>query len=89
MTITPARPKLLSETDIARNTYEEAVRVTEAYRIQLRQRCRNVHSDPDERVRRIAEAKDQMEAAERAEYAAWQQLEHLRQLAIKRPWATV
>jgi hypothetical protein len=89
MTITPARPKLLSETDIARNTYDEAVRVTEAYRIQLHARRRAVHSDPAERERRIDEAVAQMEAAERAEYAAWQQLEHLRQMAIRQPWATV
>jgi hypothetical protein len=89
VTTTPARPKLTTDTDVARNTYDEAVRVTEAYTIQLHARRRIAHSDPDEKARRIEEAAAQLEAAERAEYAAWQNLEHLRQLAIKKPWATV
>jgi hypothetical protein len=89
MTTAPSTSRLTSETTIAQSTYDEAVRVTEAYTIQLHQRRHNTHSDPAERQRRIDEATAQLEAAERAEYAAWQQLEHLRQLAIKRPWTTV
>jgi hypothetical protein len=89
MTTAPSTSRLTSETTIARSTYDEAVRVTEAYTIQLHQRRHNTHSDPAERQRRIDEAAAQLEAAERAEYAAWQQLEHLRQMAIKSPWATV
>ena len=75
--------------DIARNTYDEACRVTEAYRIQLQRRRVAVHSDPTERVRRIEEAERQLEAAERAEYAAWDRMNHLRTLAVRHPWVTV
>jgi hypothetical protein len=89
MSISPTTSRHATETTIARSTYDEAVRVTEAYTIQLHQRRHAIHSDPVERQRRIDEATAQLEAAERAEYAAWQNLEHLRQLAIKRPWTTV
>lgn len=92
MTTIPSTSRHATETTIARNTYEEAVRVTEAYTIQLHHRRGAVHSDPAERQRRIEEATAQLEAAERAEYAAWQQLEHLRQLALYGlvfiPWPT-
>lgn len=75
--------------DLARTTYDEATRVTEAYRIQLQRRKVTVHSDPAEKARRIEEAERQLEAAERAEYAAWDRMNHLRKMAVRKPWVTV
>lgn len=88
MTHTPAL--LAAETTIAANTYDEACRVTEAYKIQLRKRMEwrrhSPDSDPAEARRRIGECTAQLEAAERAEYAAWLQLEQLHKMApSKRP----
>jgi hypothetical protein len=80
MTHTPAL--LAAETTIATNTYDEACRVTEAYLIQLRKRKQTPHSDAAEARRRIEECQAQLEAAERAEYAAWLQLEQLRKMAL-------
>lgn len=64
---------------IANNRYQEAVRVTEAFRVQLFKR--RGYSDAigsPEAASRVEEAVMQHEAAERAEYAAWQELEHER-----------
>lgn len=81
MTISPARA--LSPAQITRNRYDEAMRVTEAYRIQLKVRKRALSDAPEnkkpEACKRVEEAIDQLEAAERAEYSAWLQMEHARQ----------
>ena len=76
------------ERELARIAYDEAVRVTDAYRIQLQRRKVAEHSDPAEKARRIEEAQGQLEAAERREYAAWERMNHLHTLAIKKPWVT-
>ena len=80
----------MTEKDIAQASYDEADRVTEAYRIQYRKR-RHSTSYPDEvtKAKAVEEALAQMEAAERAEFAAWERLNHLRQMVIKRPWTAV
>ena len=74
--------------DIARASYNEAVQVTDAYRVQLQRRKVATHSDPAGKARRIEEAQAQLEAAERREYQAWDRMNHLHQMAIKKPWAT-
>ena len=76
------------ERELARIAYDEAVQVTDAYRIQVRVRKNAVLSDPAEKARRVEEAQGQLEAAERREYAAWDRMNHLHQLAIKKPWVT-
>ena len=82
MTHTPAL--LAAETTIAANTYDEACRVTEAYKIQLTKRRQDTTSDPAEARRRVEECTAQLEAAERAEYAAWLQLEQLHKMALSK-----
>lgn len=76
---------VVSELQIANNTYSEAVRVTEAFRIQHGIRRRALLAVPGwdklkqaELQLRVEESMGQMEAAERREYACWQQVEHLR-----------
>lgn len=76
----------LTDKQLAEAAYAEAVSVTAAFHIQLHRRKYGTHSDPDEKARRIEEAEAQLQAAERAEYAAWQQLEYLLKMAIKQPW---
>lgn len=77
------------ERELARTTYDEAAQVTDAYRMQLRKRKEAVHSDPAEKARRIEEAERQLEAAERAEYAAWDRMNHLLKMSITKPWVSV
>jgi hypothetical protein len=76
---------VVSELQIARNTYDESVRVTEAFGIQLGIRKRAMLAVPGwdtnkraELALRVEECQGQLEAAERREYACWQQVEHLR-----------
>lgn len=76
---------VVSELQIARNTYDESVRVTEAFRIQHGIRKRAMLAVPgwdnnkrQELALRVEESQYQLEAAERREYACWQQVEHLR-----------
>jgi len=78
--VTTTSSLLANEIRIAEATWDEATRVTEAYQIQLMKRKRMEHSDPAEKAHRIEEALAQLEAAERREYAAWQQLEYLRKM---------
>jgi hypothetical protein len=84
MTTTPA----ISEKHLADATYLEACRVTEAYRICLRKRKYATYLDPNERARLVDEAEGQLAAAERREYAAWQQVQFHMTMALKQPWAT-
>lgn len=81
MTIAPE--KALSPYRVAANGYDEAVRVTEAYRIQLHIRKRALLNAPEhkkaEYAQRVEECMGQFEAAERAEYNAWLIMEHARQ----------
>lgn len=64
---------------ILTSTYDEAVRVTEAFRIQLFKRRGYADAlGTPEAASRVEEAQLQHAAAERAEYAAWQELEHER-----------
>lgn len=81
MTIAPE--KALSPYRIAANGYEEALRVTEAFRIQLNVRKRALLNAPEQKkaeaAQRVDEGMGQLEAAERAEYAAWCRMEHARQ----------
>jgi hypothetical protein len=77
------------ERELARIAYDEAVRVSDAYRIQLQRRKVAVHSDPAEKARRIEDAARQLESAERAEYNAWERMNHLQQMVVKKPWITV
>jgi hypothetical protein len=81
-----ATPITLTEKQLAESTYSEAIRVTEAYSIVLRKRRYATYLDPAERARLVDEAEVQLQAAERAEFAAWQQLEYLMKMAIKKPW---
>ena len=76
------------ERELARIAYDEAVQVTDAYRTQLRIRKYADMADQAEKQRRIEESLAQLEAAERREYAAWDRMNHLHQLAIKKPWVT-
>jgi hypothetical protein len=78
----------ITEKLLADSTYQESVRVTEAYRIVLRKRKYATYLDPNERARLVDEAEGQLAAAERAEYAAWQQVEYHLKMAIKQPWAS-
>jgi len=68
--------------DIARASYDEAVQVTDAYRVQLQRRKAATHSDQAEKARRIEEAQAQLEAAERREYQAWDRLNHIHRMVI-------
>lgn len=81
MTIAPE--KALSPYQIAAAGYDEALRVSDAYRIQLNVRKRALLAAPDhkrdELQQRVDEGMGQLEAAERAEYAAWCRMEHARQ----------
>ena len=77
------------ERELARISYDEATQVTDAYRTQLRRRKEAVHSDPVERQRRIEEAERQLESAERAEYAAWDRMNHLLKMSVSKPWVAV
>jgi hypothetical protein len=77
-----------TEKQLADNTYQEACRVTEAYQIVLRKRKYATYLDPNERARLVDEAEGQLAAAERREYAAWQQVEFHLKMALKQPWAT-
>lgn len=76
------------ERELARIAYDEAVQVTDAYRTQLRIRKYADMADQAEKARRIEEALGYLEAAERREYAAWERMNHLHQMAIKKPWVT-
>lgn len=87
MTAQPAAPR--TDADLARATYDEAVRVTEAFRICLRKRKYATYLDPAEHARLVDEAEGQLAAAERAEYAAWQQVEYHHMMALKKPWSVV
>ena len=80
----------MNEKELAQESYTHAVRVTEAFRIQHQKRKHST-SYPDDatKAKAVEESLAQMEAAERAEYAAWERLNHLRQMAIKRPWGVV
>jgi hypothetical protein len=80
---------MATEKELAQATYDEAVRVTEAFRIQYRKRKHGIYPDDATKAKAVEESLAQMEAAERAEYVAWERLNHLRQLAIKRPWSVV
>lgn len=80
---------MATEKELAQATYDEAVRVTEAFRIQYRKRKNSIYPDDATKAKAVEESLAQMEAAERAEYAAWERLNHLRQMAIKRPWSVV
>lgn len=77
----------LTDTQLAEATYLEACRVTEAYRIVHRKRKYATYLDPAERERLVEESESQLAAAERREYAAWQQLEYHMKMALKQPWA--
>lgn len=80
----------MTEKELAQASYDEAVRVTEAFRIQYRKRKHNtIYPDDATKAKAIEESLAQMEAAERREYAAWEILNHLRQMAVKRPWTLV
>lgn len=79
----------MTEKELAQNTYEEAVRVTEAFRIQYRKRKHHDYGDDAVKAKALEECMAQLEAAERREYQAWEILNHLRQMAIKRPWSLV
>lgn len=79
-----------AEITIARNSYDEAERVTEAYNIQLHKRREYSRTIPDwDQDRRataqrdIEEAEHQLAAAERAEFSAWSQLNYLRKVRDK------
>jgi hypothetical protein len=76
----------MNDRQLAEATYLESTRVTEAYHIVLNKRKYATYLDPAERARLVDEAEFQLAAAERAEYAAWQQLEHALKMAIKKPW---
>jgi hypothetical protein len=85
MTTIPSRGILDAELAIARNTYDEAVRVTEAFHIQLIKRRQHLNAvpswDQDKRSEyqiHVMDAEYQLAAAERREFAAWADLEHLR-----------
>jgi len=77
VTISPAAA-LAADIRIAENSYDEACRVTEAYQLQLSKRRQNKVTNEAEQAKRIDEATRYLEAAERAEYAAWSRLDHLR-----------
>lgn len=79
----------LNEKQLAEATYQEACRVTESYRICHNKRKYATYLDPNERARLVDEALAQLEAAERREYAAWQQVEYHMKMALKQPWAAV
>jgi len=76
----------ITEKQLADSTYKEACQVTEAYRIVLRKRKYATYLDPNERARLVDEAEGQLAAAERSEYAAWQQVQYHYQMATKQPW---
>jgi hypothetical protein len=76
---------VVTELQLANNTYDESVRVTEAFRIQHGIRKRAMLAVPgwdvnkrQELQLRVEESLGQLEAAERREYACWQQVQHLR-----------
>jgi hypothetical protein len=79
----------MTEKQLAQETYDEAVRVTEAFRIQYRKRKHADYPDDATKAKSLEESLAQMEAAERREYAAWEYLNHLRAIAVKRPWSVV
>lgn len=73
--------KTVTELQLANNTYDEAVRVVEAFKIQLSARKRAHHAKAShETWLRIEECLGQLEAAERREYACWQNVDHLRKV---------
>jgi hypothetical protein len=80
---------MATEKQIAQDEYQEACRVTEAYRIVYRKRKYATYLDPAERARLMDESEAQLAAAERREYAAWQQVEYHTNSAIRRPWTAV
>lgn len=79
----------MTEKQLAEATYQEACRVTEAYRIVHQKRKYATYLDPTERARLVEESQYQLEAAERREYAAWVQLEYHMKLALHQPWTAV
>jgi hypothetical protein len=73
----------LTAMDVARARYKEATDVTEAWdSVEFRrERALAAETDPRKRTiltRELAEARDQLEAAQRREYEAYLQIEGLR-----------
>jgi len=78
-----------TEKQLAEEAYMDACRVTESFRVVWRKRKYATYLDPAERARLVDESEGQLAAAERREYAAWQQLEYHTTVAPNQPWAVV